>query len=277
MKIIIFHNIYIMVSYARKRLNYRSTRRSTRSARRIIRGKPGTAKNQAGIRTLARKVARIQKTVNARTLTGTFAKSGDFDVSSALVSYANQQLITPLSGSGTAAWSQVFDLDTSVQFMSTLNIKSMNMQYKFYPGDEESPIDCTLCLITPKTRKVLEDTFNESTGALNLTSNVDYYINNGMVLINLRRWKLHHYKRTVTVLQDGTQGLEYPVATNPGSCKLKLNWKIHNTNGNWSQVSQNDFVYYMRLFIVTFNNNSFSDLEAPSFKHSTIFNCTAHQ
>lgn len=266
-----------MVSYARKRLNYRSTRRSTRSARRIIRGKPRVAKNQAGIRTLARKVAKIQKIQNARTHHATFAKSGDFDVSSTLVSYATQQLITPLSGAGTAAWTQVFDQDTSIQFSNTLNIRSMNMQYKFYPGDEESPIDCTLCLITPKTKKVLEDTFNESTGALTLTSNVDYYINNGMVLMNLRRWKLHHYKRTVTVQQDSAQGLEWPVSTNPGSCKLKLNWKIHNTNGNWSSVSQNDFVYWMRLFLITFNNNSMGDLESPSFKHSTIFQCDGHQ
>lgn len=256
----------------------RITRRSPRTARSIIRGKPRATKNKAAIYSLTKKVNKISRTVNQRTLHATFGKSGDYNVSNALVNYGYNQLILPQALPGESAWTQIFDLDTSVSFLSTLKIKSIHTEYKVYPANEEAPIDTTVVLIAPKSRKILESAYNMTTGALALTSNVDYYINNGMVLINLKRWKLHHYKRTMTVKQDGTQELEFPVRSNMGKVSLRnLNWQIKNTNGNWNQVSPDVLPAYMRLFFVTFNNNSFSDLESPAFKHATIIKATAHQ
>lgn len=265
-----------MVANARKtRKNFR---RSMSSAKSINRRKPTANNQKAQILSLSKKVNRINRTVGARTLHATFGKSGDYNVSNALTNFGYNQLILPQAVTGDPAWTQIFDLDTSVSFLSTLKIKSLHTEYKVYPANEEAPIDCTVTLLAPKSRKILESAYNSTTGVLNLTSNVDYYINNGMVLINLRRWKLHHYKRTMTVKQDGTQELEMPVRSNMGKVSLRnLNWTIKNTNGNWNQVSPEVLPYYMRLFFVTFNNNSFSDLESPAFKHATIIKATAHQ
>jgi len=259
--------------------NYRRTyRRPARTARRIIRGKPRATKNKAAIYQLTRKVNRIQKKVNARTLHATFSKTGDFNVSNAVSNFGYQQIICPVAATGNPAWAQVFDLDTSVQFLSTLKIKSIHMEYKVYSANEESPIDTTVVLMAPKSRKVLEESLNFSTGQLTLQTNKDYINNAGCVLVNLQRWKLHYYKRHITVAQDGLGELEFPMTRNLGKIKkTNLNWTIKNRNGNWNQVSPNDLPVHQRLFIVTFNNNSFADLESPGFKHSTIVKCTAHQ
>lgn len=259
--------------------NYRRTsRRPYRTARRIIRGKPRASKNKNAIYALTKKVNRIQRKVQARTLHGTFSKTADFNVSSALSAYGYQQLICPVAATGNPAWSQVFDLDTSVNFVSTLKIKSLHMEYKIYAANEESPIDTTVVLIAPKSLKVLKEVLNPLTSELTLQLNRDYINNQGMVLINLQRFKLHYYKRHITVKQDGSQELEFPMVRNLGKIKKTgLNWTIKNRNGNWNQVSTNDLPYYMRLFIVTLNNNSYGDLESPAFKHSTIIKCTAHQ
>lgn len=254
-----------------RRINYRPRR----TVRRVLRGKPKVSKNKSAIYTLSRKVNKIQRRVGARTHHMIFGKTHNVNVTT---SYIKQQLILPQSQPGETAWTQIFNMDSSGFSNHELMIKSIHTEYKVDPADEESPIDITVTLIAPKSRKIYEDTYNATTGALSLVSGTDYYMEDGLCLVNKQRWKLYHYRRTTTVQQDGTQGLEFPVSSNNGRIKLtNLNWKIVNQNGNWNQVNPDDLPYYMRLFFVVFNNNNPLDFESPVFKQATVMKCVTHQ
>ena len=259
--------------YVRK--SGRSSYRSSRSVTRTVRGKPKATKNRNAIYKLSRKVNKLQSQNNRRTLGLMFKKADDFNLAS---NYIHRQLVVPTSITGSTAWTQVFGNNTNAEESRSLTIKSLHMEYKLAAGDEESLINHTIMAITPKTRKVYKETFNETTGLLSLVSDQDYVMVNGMALINKARWKIHFYKRHHTVQQAANQAnnVDYPIKANMGKIVLKnLNWRIRNTQGPWTDVSTNELPIYMRIFLICFNDNSGFDLEYPTFSYSSLFKCTA--
>jgi hypothetical protein len=198
---------------------------------------------------------------------GIFNKSHDIAITS---NYVHMQLLLPTSQPGESAMSQVFQTDTSILSRQTFKMKSLKCMYRVYPNNEESPIEVTVTCIAPKSRKILSEAYSALTGALTLSVGTDYVITNGVVMLNLQRWHLHHYKRTMTVAQDGPDELQYPLASNRGGFKITKNWVIYNRTGNWDDVPSNDLPYYQRVFLVVFNNNSGVDIEWPKIAQNTI-------
>lgn len=202
-----------------------------------------------------------------RNMHGIFNKNHDIAVTS---NYVHCQLLLPTSQPGESAMSQVFQTDTSILSRQTFLVKNIKCMYRLYPNNEEEPVECTVTCIAPKSRKILNEVYSSLTGALSLVSGTDYVINNGVVLLNLQRFHLYHYKRTMTVGQDGPEGQQFPIASNRGGFTIRKNWKIYNRTGNWDDVPTNDLPYYMRVFVVVFNNNSSVDIEWPKFAQNTI-------
>jgi len=259
--------------YVRK--SNRSSYRPRRSVARVIRGKPKATKNKSAIYKLNRKVNQLQSLNNRRTLGLMFKKNDDLNVTQ---QYVNRQLIVPTSITGSTAWSQIFGANANATESRSLTIKSMHLEYKLASGDEESLINHTVMLITPKTRKVYKETFNETTGLLTLIVDQDYVLVNGMALINKARFKIHYYKRHHTVQQGASSGnnLDWPIQANMGKIVIKnLNWRIRNTQGSWQDVTTNELPIYMRCFLMVFNDNSGFDLEYPTFSFTSLFKCTA--
>lgn len=204
-----------------------------------------------------------------------FKKSDTFNLAA---NYINRQVIVPTGIPGQTAWQQIFGSSANASESRCLTIKNIHMQYKLGSGDEESLIDHTVIAVTPKSRKVYKETFNETTGALTLVINQDYVMVEGICLINKARWKIHYYKRHQTVQQGASNAnnLDWPLAGNIGKITLKqLNWKIRNTQGPWGDVGTNEIPLYMRIFLLCFNNNSALDLEYPTFAFTSLIKATA--
>lgn len=247
----------------------RSNNRGSGSASGAVRGKPKAAKNQRGILTLSKKVNQLSSKVNSRNHQALFSKSKTQDMAA---NYIQNEIIVPKATANETAMTQVFNTDSSIQSRSLLKIREINTLWQVTPGSEEDPIDITVTVVAPKTRKVHMETYNPLTGALSLVEGTDYVFQDGLVMINKLRWKIHYYKKTTTVAQDGPDNLRFPIKGNKGYIKMRnLNWKIGpNRTGNFDDIETNEIPVYMRLFILTFNTNSVTDLQNPVFKFQSI-------
>ena len=226
------------------------------------------------VSTLTKRVNKLAYKQRQRSLPLIFKKNDDFNLAA---NYINRLMVCPTGIPGNTAWTQVFGASANASESRCLTIKSIHMKYELTAGDEESLINHTIVVVTPKSRKVLRETFNETTGALTMVSDQDYILENGMALVNKARWNVRYYKRHHTVQQPPAgSDITYPLKNNMGSINLKkLNWGIKNTQGAWTDVTTHELPYYMRCFLVCFNNNSSIDLEYPTFAHTTLYKCTA--
>lgn len=222
---------------------------------------------------LTKRVNKIQYKQRLRTLPLLFKKNLDFNLSS---NYVDKLMIVPSGVPGHTAWTQVFGANANASESRTLTIKSLHMKYELTAGDEESLINHTIACIAPRSRKILRETLNEVTGVLNLVTDQDYIIENGMAIINKLRWSIKYYKRHMTVQQPPAgSDITYPMTRNMGSINLNLNYKIKNTQGSWQDVTTHELPYHTRLFLVCFNNNSNLDLEYPTFACTTLYKSVA--
>ena len=250
----------------------RTFKRTTRNYRRTP---ARTSKNKGAIIRLQKRVAKIAYKQRERTLSLMFSKEDDYNLAS---SYNIRQLFVPKNIVGSTGWFQVFGSNQNATESRVLKVNSVNIQYQLYANTEEALIDHTVMILTPKSKKVFDEVFNPVTGAITLTNNTDYVMLQGMALINKNRFKVHHYKRNMTVQQDGgsgTQEVGYPLPMNICKVNLKLGWKIKNTLGAWTDVDTNSLPHWMRMFMVVFNNNSAIDLEYPAIKYTALFKTTA--
>lgn len=172
------------------------------------------------------------------------------------------------------SWTEVFGANENLAESGTLVVDSMHMEYAVLPNTEEALCDITVTVVTPKSQKVYEET----TGMTLFIQNTDYVYYDGLVLWNLKRFKLHHYKRTQTVMQqnvttDTETGSYTPLIqkNNIGRCKMNLNHKIKNTLGPWGDVAQDELPYYMHTVLVVFNNNSALDVNYPNIKGTILW------
>lgn len=247
----------------------RTRKRTPRSTHR----RPYRPSQSKKLYTLTKRVNKIQYKQRLRTLPLLFKKNDDFNLAA---NYIDRLMICPTGVPGHTAWTQVFGANTNASESRCLTIKSLHMKYELTAGDEESLINHTVVMVTPKSRKVLRETLNEATGALTMVVDQDYILENGMAIINKLRWNIKYYKRHMTVQQPPAgSDITYPLKSNMGSINLKCNYKIKNTQGVWGDVTTHEMPYYSRLFLVCFNNNSSIDLEYPTFAHTTLYKCTA--
>ena len=248
----------------------------SRSSKRVTRRpyrRPHRPSQSKKLYTLTKRVNKIQYKQRLRTLPLLFKKNDDFNLSTHFV---DKLMIAPTGVPGHTAWTQVFGANANASESRCLTIKSLHMKYELTAGDEESLINHTIVMITPRSRKVLRETFSEATGALSLTQDQDYILENGMAIINKLRWNIKYYRRHMTVQQPPAgSDITYPIKNNMGSMNIKCNYKIKNTQGAWTDVTTHELPYYARLFLVCFNNNSSIDLEYPTFAHTTLYKCTA--
>lgn len=251
----------------------RRKKKSASAIKVVAKRRPTAANQKSQIMSLARKVNRLSVNQNARQFSLMFKKNDDFNLAA---NYIDRLMIAPTGVPGHTAWTQVFGASANASESRVLRIKSLHMKYELTAGDEESLINHTIVMLAPKSRKVLRETYNETTGILSLVDNQDYILENGIAIINKQRWKIKYYKRHMTVQQPPAgSDITYPIKANMGKINLKMNWPIKNTQGAWTDVTTYELPYYMRMFLVCFSNNSAIDLEYPTFAHTTLYKCTA--
>lgn len=245
----------------------RNTRRSNyrrpRSARSTIRGKPKASKNKSAIYKLTKQVNKISRTVSARTLKLSYVQTQNFDVSA---DYTVKSL-TPLS-----SWTPIFGGNTNADESNKLICKSMVCKYQIYKSSEGQICNSTVVVLTPKSLKV----YNETSGMNTLVDGTDYTSPDGsLVLINLKRFKVHFMKRHLT---QGRGGGEHDLTSmrDQGTIRMRnLNWPIKNTLGKWDDVSITQLPYYMHAKLFVFTNNSAGDFQYPSLQFNAIWQTVA--
>ena len=150
-----------------------------------------------------------------------------------------------------------------------------------YPNTESALIDVTVCVLTPKSLKV----YNETSGMNTFTPGTDYVsVSNGacepMVhrkITAFKNYLKHYYKRHQTSIRGSGEHGFYNGIVNMGTIKLlrgKTNWTIKNTVGDWDDVSITQLPYYMHAKMVVFNNNAGGDLEYPALRFANIWQCS---
>lgn len=220
-----------------------------------------TARNQkAQIEDLSKRVAANERANKQTIERAQFYQAFDKNMSTTYT----MQTITPKF-----SWSEVFGTNENLAESGTLVVDSMHMEYAVLPNTEEALCDITVTVVTPKSRKVYEET----SGMTLFVQHTDYVYYSGLALWNLNRFKVHHYKRTQTVMQqsvttDTETGSYTPLIqrNNINRIKLSLNHKIKNTLGAWGDVAQDELPYYMHTVLVVFNNNSALDVNYPNIK-----------
>jgi len=233
----------------------------------MVRGKPTKTIGKTSVAELTRKVNKIQRTVSGRTLKLMYSQQQDFNLSE---EYTVKSL-TPLS-----SWTKVFGDNINAQESNKLTCKSANLKYTLYANDEPAMIDVTVCVLTPKSLKV----YNETSGMNTFTPGTDYVsvANGTCVLVNKARFKIHYYKRHQTALETSSRPMSmYNGTSNLGSINLRnKNWVIKNTIGDWDDVSITQLPYYMHCKMVVFNNNAAGDLEYPALRFANLWQCEAN-
>ena len=250
------------MAYGRKYPSRKPYRRP-RTVRRRVAGKPSSSKNRGGLLALSRKVNKIQRTVSARTQHLTFVQTQNFDVSA---DYTVKSM-TPLS-----SWVQIFGNNINADESNKLICKSAVCKYQIYKSSEAQICNSTVVVLTPKSLKV----YNETSGMNTLVDGTDYTSPDGsLVLINLKRFKVHYMKRHLT---QGRGGGEHDLTSlrDQGTIRLKnLNWPIKNTISKWDDTSITQLPYYMHVKLFVFTNNSAGDFQYPSLQFNNIWQTCA--
>lgn len=246
--------------------------RNASSAKSINRRGAGARTQKAQILSLSKKLTKVERKQHERSEHQTFAVTEKLS----LAGYYNQrQLILPMSVPGQGSWTLIFGTNANLNESNSIKIKNITMKYTFDSANEENHTTITMFIITPKTRKVLQESYNLNSGDLNLISGTDYEMINGMALINKKRWKIHKYHRTETLMQGDSSVRHFPLKSNNGSFTMNPNWIIKSTTGVWSSVPADNLPLYMRMFVVCFNDNSAFDAESPTFTHNTLISTVA--
>lgn len=247
---------------------YPKRRRGPSKYNNYRKGRATANKNKNNLIQLNRKVNQINRVVKGRTHNAIFTKGHDSNLAA---NYDHFEILCPTATPHETAMTAVFNTDSSILSRSKLLVKGITTKYTVSAADEQDPVMVTVTLLAPKTQKVLQETYSTSTGVLNLTSGVDYVMTGGIPLVNKLRWKIHHYRRTQTMGQDGDDLIPNPVGNMSNTVKLRnLNWEIVNHTGNWDDVPTAQLPPYMRLFYVVFNDNSVGDLTFPTFTQNTL-------
>lgn len=148
--------------------------------------------------------------------------------------------------------------------------KKMTVTCRLTAGNEYDLIGYRIFLVTLKDEANVPARWNSGTGGLALSNNLDYAITNfGKAMLNPKVFNIHKVKEFYTSNYGAPAGTTGPV----GPLIKEWNWTVYpkhevfNPSGNVRQLvtSQDPSKCY---YIIIFNDNVSSDLQAPVFTAS---------
>lgn len=248
-------------------------------ARGNTRGRPYGRNPKRRKPNLRKQVAGIKRTQDLNKEKLTFRQYGSNAIAASY--HFSSLLITPGSSPGNPAWGSIFRNNINADESNSLLVKKLYCEYSINTGNEVDQVDCTVFMLTPKSKKVHKETYNTATGALSLTPNVDYVMTSGMALINKARWKIWHFRRIRSVSAVGGNGsniVNVPLPRQIGHIRKSFGqkgWRLGNTQGAWTSLDATDLPHYMQARYVVFNNNASTVEGSPIFSHNTLITAVA--
>lgn len=251
--------------YARRSYRKKTFRKSASSIKSVARRRPTASNQKSQILSLSKKVNQISRLTKSTIERQQFYQAYVRNISSDLTI----QNITPKN-----SWVAVFGANENLNEAHNLVVDNLHLKYTITPGNEEALCNVTMFVISPKSKKVLEET----SSLTSFVSGTDYVNYDGLCLFNTKRFKIHAYRRTMTLMQQNVETSEEAGSYTPliqkgnmGSIRLKINHKIKNTLGVWSDVTQDELPYYMHTAVILANNNSAIDLAYPEFTATALW------
>jgi len=204
----------------------------------------------------------------------------------------------PITGKGT--------LPAELLQAKTLKVHKITMDYSLWHGNEPSPVDMTIFVVSLKNdiaHKVFEETGGMQPYDLNLggyfesttkciRKGLDYEYTDGKAMMNPRRFNIHYVKRhrtaevrypvpTGSLINGGAlgvgTGIIAPQPVHRRVLKLRMPMTFRSTTGAaWNTVQSNEVKLTDRLYMLFFNNNSTGDAQSPKFKALSIITATAY-
>lgn len=246
----------------------RYRKRTTASAvSKVARRRPTASNQKSQIMSLSKRVNTLSRKVNSGIEQVFYQTTWDQTVSS---NYAIFPLVKP------ASWTNVFGQSDNVTESRKLTIKKMNLDFDVTPYTEGAEVDFTVFLASCKNNKSFRETNGMTTIAI---GNDDYVINNGLALLNPKRFNIHKAWRLKTsgVYTDlnGTTTLN-TLQSARRYHKMYMNHQLRNAQGApWTSIADNEIPIGASYALIVFNNNSAVDLESPQCKGFAHFTCYA--
>jgi len=257
------------MAYGRSYVN-RGPRRSRRTARSTVRGKPKAYKNKSAILTLSKKVNSLKNDIKTVKTPVQYYIEESRTVDSEIETF---ELVKPnqlVSG----GWLRCFSEGTVPPLKERAEFNKLTLNFVMNSDTEPALIDHTVFLVSlynTNGKKVLDETTNLSI----FDENVDMIRMAGLVNLNRGRYNIHKVwrMRTSAQITEGATGLHlYDSQSdhNRKYYKQKVSLKFRNTTGEWDQIQNDDVEYNNRFYLLCFNNNTDS-AKNPRFRYSALW------
>jgi len=259
---------YVSRGTARRRSG-RYGRSTAATNTKIIARRPTASAQRAQILALNRKyntLARKQSNITERV---SYMRTLNSEVSAVYTAFP---LVQPNVG-----WFAAFGNSDNVTESRKLNIHNMFMDFKVYPNNEDSCVDFTIFLVTPKNNQVMRET-----GAMVAFSEAakDFRYLEGICMMNPKRFTVHKSWRVQAQNQENylsptassTQKVSFWNARRTHYMPFKR--QLRNSSGTWSQIANAEIPISSALTLLVFNNNNTSDSQSPAIKGMCKFDCS---
>lgn len=265
------------MAYGRKYKSRRSFKKAS-AVSRVKRARPSASNQKHQIVSLAKQVNLNTRKLGQRTEKCYFERNWDVNVSTNY-SAANIPLIGPNNATvippgGSQLWSPLWGVSENATEATKLHVSYMKLDFHLSPNNEQALIDFTVFLVSPRNKK----TWDETSGMTVLSNVNDYHYNNGITLMNPKRFIIHKVWKCetsgiMTRVNSLTTTTNVMNATKIArkSYGHKISRTIQNSTGTWEEIDNDEIPITMNLNLIAFNNNSSVDVENPNFKGTALF------
>lgn len=231
--------------------------RKRKGVSRLTKAKP------TAINTLAKAVKSIQSKMRKKTIMLNYGQQFDKELS---------QDVDIFKLSNYSNWTAIFGTNANDAHAKTMIHKGFGIDMYLNSSTEPNSVQFTVFLVSLKD-EARGFAFNNTNGNLSLSSGVDYYAQNGLVLLNKHSFNIHAIRRCV--LGNNGVGLGSSTAqTQYGTdrryyFKIRTSKKVQNQGGDWKDLdcspdpSDN---YYLLIF----NDNGILDAEWPRARINVV-------
>lgn len=245
------------MAYGRRKGAKRYPRKGATVLRLVKR--PNTA-----ITTLAKAVKSIQSKMKRKTIMLTYGQQFDNSLLSGDVDQFKLSNYT--------SWSPIFGTSANDGTQNKTIHKSFGLDMYFNSNSETDPINFTVFVVSLKD-DFKAGGFNNTNGTLSLSNFVDYYSNQGLVLLNKKNFNIHGVRR-FTLGNNGVGLGSSTAQTQYGTdrriyMKVRCNKTIVNAIGDWSalQCSPDPSDNY---YVLVFNDNGIFDATYPRVRINVV-------
>jgi len=216
------------------------------------------AQNTA-IGTLAKAVRGIQLKMKRKSVFINYGQQFDTDLSSDY-NYFNL--------SNYNSYSRIFGSSSDDEQSKKMIHKSFGLDLYFNSSSEPNAINFTVFLVSLKDT-IRGSAFDNNSGGLSLTNNVDYYTKDGFTLLNKDCFNIHSIKR-FTLGNNGVGLGSSTAQTQYGTdrriyMKMRCNKTVLNPNGNWHGLNCSPDASD-NYYLLVFNDNGILDAENPRMR-----------